>query len=311
MQLRDIQYVVTVANEHSFSKASQILFVSQPALSQSIRRLEAELNIPLFIREGNTIRLTTAGKLFVEDGTEILRMSNHLRAKMSDIINLRECRLSIGISTFYSNCYLPHIIPTFRRQYPSITLDIVEERSNVLEKLATEGIIDFCMIPAPIDSEHLDYDIIYQEQILFALPPDHLLNKQLTPALSSGLPFLDLSLVKNEPFIFLKKTQKFTGMGLQLCKDAGFLPLIVFETMNWNTVNSLVANGMGVGFVPEILSESFTTAEKPVYYRIAANNTVRPYMVAYKKGTILPAAALNFIQVAKESFLKTYASNRK
>lgn len=303
MQLRDIQYVVTVAHESSFSKAAQALYISQPALSQSIKRLENELGVPLFIRENNSIRLTAAGKIFVADGTEILKMSNALRTKMSDIINLRDCHLKIGISTFYSNCYLPKIIPAFQRQYPSIHLEIIEEISMVLEKLAEEEKVDFCMIPGPLDSKQLDCHIIYQEQILIALPSDHPLNRQITPALSSGLPFIDLALLKDEPFVFLKKHQKFTRMGLSLCENAGFSPNIIFETGNWNTVHSLVSTGMGVGFIPEILTEMPTAGKRPVYYRIMANITTRPYLIAYKKGALLPAAAQNFIEAAKNSFV--------
>lgn len=303
MQLRDIQYAVAVGSHLSFSKAANALYISQPALSQSIRRLEKELGALLFVRENNTVRLTAAGRIFVEDGIEILRMSNALKTKMSDIVNLRELHLRLGISTFYSNCYLPRIIPAFRSQYPSITLEIVEETSNVLEEITVEGKIDCCMIPAPLDSDQLDSQIIYQEQILLAVPSGHLLNKQITPALSNGLPFIDLSLLANEPFIFLKKHQKFTRMGLRLCKEAGFTPRIVFETINWNTIHSLVANGMGVGFVPEILTEIAVSERKPVYYRMMAANTTRPYMIAYRKGVRLPVAALNFIEIAKRSFI--------
>ena len=303
MQLRDIQYVVTIAHESSFSKAAQALFITQPALSQSIKRLEGELGVPLFIRENNTVRLTAAGKIFVTDGMEILRLSNSLRTKMSDIINLRDCHLRIGISTFYSNCYLPRIIPAFQSQYPSIHLEITEESSFCLEDLVNDEKIDFCMIPGPLASKQLDSQIIYQEQILMALPASHALNRQLTPALSSGLPFINLALLRDEPFIFLKKHQKFTRMGHTLCENAGFSPNIIFETGNWNTIHSLVSTGMGVGFIPEILTEMPTVGKRPVYYRIIANITTRPYLIAYKKGRMLPAAAQNFIEVAKNAFV--------
>ena len=303
MQLKDIQYVVTVARESSFSRAAQILFVSQPALSQSIKRLENKLGVPLFIREGKTVKLTSAGEIFVADGIEILRMSSALKKKMSDIINLKDCHLKIGISTFYSNCYLPRIIPSFQRQYPSVHLEIIEESSNVLEELAHNGEVDFCMIPGPLDNKQLDSQILCQEQILMALPPNHHLNKQLTPALSSGLPFIDLALLKDEPFIFLKKHQKFTKIGLQLCQNAGFAPNIVFETGNWNTIHSLVSTGLGLGFIPEILTEVPIAGQRPVYYRIMADNTARPYLIAYKKEKPLSTTALDFIKTAKESFM--------
>jgi LysR family hydrogen peroxide-inducible transcriptional activator len=302
LQLRDIQYVVTVAKELSFSKAAQKLFISQPALSQCIKKLERELNTPLFIRENNTVKLTSAGELFIKDGSEIINMSMRLKQGISNIANTMEENLRIGISPFYSNHYLPRIIPAFSRQYPSVKLDITEKHSVILEQLIINDEVDFCMIPLPITQKEIEYRPIYQEQILFAMPKNHVLNGYLTPAMSTGLPFIDLQLVKHEPFVFLKKEQKFTSMGLRLCSEAGFTPNIVFETMNWDTVNALVATGMGVGFVPEILVGSSYLGEKPSYCRIMAENTTRSYVVAFKKGRNLSATALHFIRVAKNSF---------
>ncbi|TBL71385.1 LysR family transcriptional regulator [Paenibacillus thalictri] len=302
MQLRDIHYAVTVAHELSFSKAAQKLFISQPALSQCIRKLEQELETPLFIRENNAVRLTSAGELFVKDGSEIIRMSARLKQGIAHIANTREEKLRIGISPFYSKHYLPRIIPAFNRLYPSVSLDISEMHSAILEQLIMEDKVDFCMIPLPLDHKDIDYQPIYQEQILFAMPKNHVLYGRLTPALSSGMPFIDLKLVKHEPFVFLKPEQKFTSMGMRLCHEAGFTPNIIFETMNWDTVDALVANGMGMGFVPEILVGTSSQSEKPAYCRIMAENTTRSYVVAYKKGRELSAAANNFIYVAKNSF---------
>jgi len=90
-------------------------------------------------------------------------------------------------------------------------------------------------------------------------------------------------------------------MGHRLCNEAGFSPRIVFETMNWDTINALVATGMGVGFVPEILVGAKSAAAQPTFCRILAEKTTRSYVVAYKKGRQLSAAANNFIRVAKAS----------
>ncbi|GAA3407352.1 LysR family transcriptional regulator [Paenibacillus hodogayensis] len=301
MQLRDIQYTVTVARELSFSKAAHKLFVSQPALSQCIRKLEAELGTPLFIRENSTVRLTSAGELFVKEGSEILRMSERLKQRIADT---GEEQLRIGISPFYSKLYLPRIIPAFNKLYPRVALDITEMHSAALEQLVREDKVDFSMIPLPLADSEIEYRPIYQEQILFAIPRDHELHRSLTPPLSGGMPFIDLRLARNEPFIFLKKEQKFTSMGFRLCSEAGFAPNIVFETMNWDTVDALVANGMGVGFVPEILTGSSAHAEKPTYCRMIGEHTTRSYGVAYKKGRELSASAHNFIDVAQSSFYK-------
>ncbi|CAI6085701.1 LysR family transcriptional regulator [Cohnella sp. JJ-181] len=302
MQLRDIQYALMVAKELSFSKAAQKLSVSQPALSQCIKKLELELHAPLFFRENHTLKLTAAGELFVKEGGEILKRSQQLTQEISIIAGKREDNLRIGISPFYGNHYLPRMIPAFRRQHPQVKLDIVESYSANLEELIVNDELDFCMLPLPLHHREIEHLPIYQEQILLAIPPQHRLHAHLTPAMSNGLPFMDLRLARNEPFVFLKPEQKFTSMGLRLCEEAGFEPQIVFETMNWDTVNALVATGMGVGFVPEILIGTTVTGEPPTYCRILAENTTRSYVVAYKKGRGLAAAAHQFIRIAQSSF---------
>lgn len=98
MQLRDIVYVLAVADEGNFSKAALKVHVSQPALSQLIQRLEDELGVKLFIRKSNRVILTNAGKIFYEDGKEILKRSDKLIEKMRDFRSLKEGELTIAIT---------------------------------------------------------------------------------------------------------------------------------------------------------------------------------------------------------------------
>ena len=309
MQLRDIQYAVTVGKELSFSRAADKLFVSQPALSQSIRRLERELGIPLFVRNHHYVELTEAGQLFMKEGDHILVLSERLKQRITDIAHNKSEHLRFGISPFYSKFYLPRIVPLFNRKFPSISMDIVEMPSGILEQMIMNNELEFGMLPMPAAHDELDFQPIYQEQILFAIPKNHPLNDEVTPAMSAGMPFIDLRLAQYAPFVFLKKEQKFASMGMRLCREAGFEPNIVFETMNWETVNSLVATGMGVGFVPELLVGATNLGERPTYCRIMAEYTTRPYVVAYKRGRPLSPTALRFIDIAKQSFLDLNLSN--
>lgn len=303
LSLKYILYVATVVEEQSFSKAAAKLYISQPALSQTIQKLEFELGIPLFIRENNTIRPTPACRIFVEDGVDIIKAAKKLNQKMIDIVNIKEGNLRIGISPFYSEYHLSRILPYFKKQFPGVSLKLTEEISQRLEELTLEDLVDFCMAPLPLSYENLEYQILQQEQILFAMPHNHPLTDQLTPALSNNLPFINLCLAKNEPFIFLKN-QRFTEMGLRLCREAGFVPKILYETKNWDTVRAFIANGLGVGFLPEVLVSSEHDHNSPDCYRIIAENTTRPYAVVYKNKNHLSAAAVNFIRVAQEVFQK-------
>lgn len=301
MQLRDIEYVLTLAAKMSFTKAAQELFISQPALSQSIRRLERELKAPLFLRENNTLELTKEGKLFVEKGKEIIRLSTRLKQEVAELSLTKENHLRIGISPFYSNYYLPRIIPAFRSMFPSVRLDIVEKNTLALEESLLKDEVDFCLLPLPIFNNELDYRIIHQEQILLAIPPNHSLLEELIPAMAGGLPLIDLQLAQQEPFVFLKKEQRFYDMGMELCREAGFEPRIVFETTNWDTVNALVTAGMGIGFVPEIVVHFSSAIERPSYCQLVAQKSTRSYAVAFKKGRNPSATANQFIRIAQKS----------
>lgn len=302
MQLRDILYAVTVARELSFSKAAQQLYISQPALSQSIQRLERELGVDLFVREATGIRLTNAGKTFLSDGHEILSMAERMKEHIGQIANSTEAHLRFGISPFYSKHYLPKIIPMFHRQYPNVSLDIEEMPSVRLEEMVLQGEVEFCLMPLPTVGQALRCEILYQEQILFAIPQKHWLTNKLTMSLSDELPFVDLKHARNEPFLSLKKEQKFYEMGKRLCRNSGFEPKVIFSSMNWDTIHALIAEGMGVGFVPEILMNALAVHEHPVYCRIIDDNTTRPYGVIYRKDVGLSSAARQFIETTKTFF---------
>lgn len=298
---REILYVKTIAKELSFTKAGEKLFISQPALSQAVQKLEKRLGLPIFYRQNNVLELTPAGRLFVEYGQPVLDSVESLQQKMSGIVNIKEAKLRIGISQLYSEYHLSRFLPRFQKQYPGVSVELFEEKSARLEELTLDDTVDFCMVPLPLSHAKLEYQILQHEQILFAMPKDHPLKAQLTPSLSSNLPFMYLAIAKNEPFIFLKK-QRFTEMGIRLCRDAGFEPKVRYETANWDTVRAFIANALGVGFLPEVMLSDAHGSNQPDCYRIIGENTTRPYAVVYKDKSRLSAAALSFIRIAQEVF---------
>lgn len=300
MDLKAITYVTVIARERSFSKAAEKLFISQPALSQYIKKVEAELNLPLFERQSHPLELTAAGEVFVQDGEVILQLRDRMLRRIHNIANQYGDTVHFGISPFYSKYYLPKVLPRFFADYPKIKVEISEEYSYVMENLLISGQLDFCALPIHPMNPQLTYEVIHQEEIFLAVPKKHPVNALITP--SPGFPYIDLRLVKNEPFIGLKSVQKFSEMGRHLCEDAGFAPHILYETLSWDTVNMLIANGLGVGFVPEILIDSDTAHNRPHYYRIANANATRPYAIVSRKGTVPTPAAQLLMDYFRESF---------
>ena len=299
MTFKLIEYVIAVSEEGSFSRAAQRLFISQPALSQAIRKAETDMGAALFMRDTHTVMLTPAGELLVREGRELLRQREDLKNRIAGLSAARSDTIRFGISPFYSKYYLPVVLPYFYQHFPAVKLEIKEEISVDLEQQVIDDQLDFCFVPLKPQNPRLSYEMIHMEEILLAVPPGHPVKVYATP--SPTLPYIDLKHLENEPFIALKPVQKFSSMSDNLCGQAGFKPRIVYETPNWATVNILVADGLGVGFVPDILPSRSLVNRRPDYYRMAGMDTLRPYAVAYKKGKSLSPLALQLVEMFRNN----------
>lgn len=299
MTFRTIEYVIAVHESGSFSRAAQRLFISQPALSQAIAKAEKELGVEFFSRDTHSLRLTAAGELLVREGRELLSKRNELKTRISGLSAARNETIRLGISPFYSKYYLPAVLPYFRRHFPSVHLEITEEISVVLEQQVIDGALDFCFVPLHPQNPRLSYEVVHVEEILLAVPKDNPACAHAMP--SPGLPYIDLKFFENDPFIGLKSIQKFNDMSAQLCAKAGFSPRVVYETLNWDMVNLLVASGMGVGFVPDVLLNHLTGERSPQYFHLLGLEALRPYAVACKRGSELSPLAKQLVEIFRNN----------
>ena len=306
MNIRSFQYFITIAQKPTLSAAAEALYISQPALSQQIRKIEEEVGAKLFIRKGHAMSLTPAGEAFLLCSRRILQFYETMQREVKMLSMAEKDTVHMGISPFYSQHYLPKILPPFLQQHPQINVDIVEEISVNLENKLLQGELDFCALPLYPKNELLEYETIYHEKILLAIPRNHPINANypLDAIESKTYPTIDLALMKSEPFIGLKKIQKFSSIGLRLCEEAGFVPRTICETMNWETVHLMIASGLGIGFVPEILIGNIQDPEIcPCYYQLPSN-VYRDYALVHRPGAIFSDAANILRESLREFFRK-------
>jgi len=306
MNIRSFEYFIAIVEHPTLSSAAEALFISQPALSQQIRKIEEEVGAELFLRKGHTISLTPAGDAFLICSRRILQSYQAMQREVQLLKTSTRSSVRMGISPFYSQHFLPKMLPGFLLDHPEVSVDLVEEISVNLEARLLAGDLDFCTLPLFPQNELLEYETIYHEKILLAIPRNHPLNVNYpADAMETrSFPTLDLSYLKNEPFIGLKKVQKFSAIGLRVCKEAGFTPRTVCETMNWETVHMMIATGLGVGFIPEILIGSIQDpALCPCYYNLPST-IYREYALVRRPGTVLSDAA-NTLQDCLRQFFWT------
>lgn len=297
MQLRNIEYVLSIAETGSFSKSAKKLYISQPALSQAIQKLEEELGAKLFIRRSTETSLTRAGELFVEDARKILMLSEQIKKKMEDIQQVREGKIVLGISQYNGQLYFSNMLLEFRKQYPNIKLSIVEDFSTVLEQKLMTGKLDFAIFTAPTISEDLQFEHLFFEEILLATPREHPVREK-APAFPGRFGSVSLSWFKDDEFVLMKKGHRFRAITDDFFKTAGFEPKIVFESRSSNTIQSFITGGVGIGFITATQQRNTPAKWRSAYYRLDDVDAKREHVIAYNKDAYLSSAAKAFFELA-------------
>jgi len=296
MEFRQFRYILTVAQEGSISRAAQKLYISQPSLSQSIAGIEKKLGAPLFDRSLTPLRPTPLGELYLDTARRILTLDEEFQQRADDMLQRSAGHIIIGSSPFRSTYLLSRFLPAFQRQYPSITVELLENTTRQLEELALAGQTDVILSLQPIDTSHFMTENLFAEDLLLALPPMHPLSQHYslphTPA--QPLPQLPLAALKDTPFITMHPEQKLHSQLYALCHEAGFTPQSLLETRSLETALSLSGAGLGAALLPAPLIEGFRPQEPPCYAAIDTHPQ-RQVVIAWRRNRYLSHAARTFV----------------
>lgn len=297
---RDINYILKVAEERSFSTAAKRLYVTQPSLSQCVKKVEIELGIELFDRHTNPLTLTYAGELYIKEAKRIQDIKKELIQKIEDISEMKRGHLTIG-SSHSRTCYLlSRVLPVFRERFPGIDISLVEGNTFELQEYAISGATDFSLLYLPLIVDELDYEKIVDEEILVALPTKHPFSHAVRE-LPQELPFpqIDFSKLSNESFIVMKNHRKMREIFFELCKHAKFEPKIILQSTSLISAQALVAGGFGATLVTDTLALYNKLEHNPVYFSLSEPIPPRGLVAAYKRGLHLSKAAAAFIELTK------------
>ncbi|GGD64809.1 LysR family transcriptional regulator [Paenibacillus nasutitermitis] len=293
MEFRQLQYVIQIAKEKNFSRAAEKLHIAQPSLSQQLSKLEKEIGVLLFRRTTNSVEMTHAGSVFVQKAQTILDSIEQLKQELDDLAHMRKGKLVVGSLPITGSHVLPLVLPVFGRLYPEIEIALVEDSSFKLEQLTASGQTDLSLLSLPLHEPSLAWEPLIEEEICLAVPPEHPL------ALANKA--VEINDLLHEPFVLLKKGQGFRQIAVELCEKAGFQPRVVFESGNIETVQSLVAAGMGIAFVPKMVARAKWYEFAPTYLPIAEPAPSRTLVIASRKGRYLSKAAEAFIDTMKST----------
>ena len=300
---QSLNYIKWVLAEGNITNAAKRLYISQPSLSQYIKRIEDEIGAELFIRKSKSLQLTDAGRIYLEAEQNIHNIISKRDNQIQELQELKFGKITIGSSHYRSMFILTKIIPIFKKKYPGIQIELEEGTTKHLEDCAVNGTTDFSIVILPLSSSELGFDILFQEEIILALPPDHPICQNFNICLPQSPPFpkLDFSLLHNEPFIIMKKGQKLRNSFFELCNLTNTQPRIVLQTDDMLTAQSLAGAGMGATIIPDIIAKSGFSTIFPKYFSIDQHVPQRDVIVAYSLTRPLNKAAKVFIDIMKET----------
>jgi LysR family transcriptional regulator, hydrogen peroxide-inducible genes activator len=243
MELHQLRYFCAIVDSGSFSRAARQSHVSQPSLSQQIRKLEDELGARLFDRLGRSVRLTEIGQTFLPRARAVLRELEAARGDLAQQENSMRGTIAVGVIPTVAPYLLPPHLTKFSRKFPEAKISIVEEITPILlERLRTAS-IDLALLALPIRGHEFETFPILTEPLFAALPQKHSLSRRRS---------LGLKDLRAEPFLLLRDGHCFRENALAACDRARLHPQIAFESGQFSSLLSMVAAGMGVSVVPEM-----------------------------------------------------------
>ncbi len=242
MDLRQLRYFLAVAEELHFGRAAERLGIAQPPLTLMIQKLERELACDLFVR-GRQTQLTEAGIKLAEEARIVLDQADHAFEATRRTARGESGQLRIGVPPSVMLTSLPEAIRKYRRRYPEVEFTLREMGTAALERALLERSIDLGFLRESLGHSSFHTSLFLTEPLVAVLPATHAQAKQK---------ILRVQALKKEPFVFFPRRigPAFHDVLLAECGDAGFVPNIVQEATQWQTVISLVEAGMGVTIAP-------------------------------------------------------------
>ena len=300
-------YVLTVFKEGSFSKAAKQLYVSQPSLSASIKRIEDKVSVPLFDRSTTPVSLTEAGQEYVKYALEIEEKERDFERYISDYTKLLTGTVRIGGSSLFSSFMLPRMVYEFNKKFSHINFEIFEDNTkNLMQKLSL-GELDLIIDNAIINSDNIKPTICTTELLLLAVPKAYEVNEKLkkyrmtSKDIKDGKHYSDKWNVELKhfceyPFILLNPENDTGKRANILFKNHKLKPNVIFSLDQQVTAYNISCTGMGISFVSDTLIKHIDADPALYYYKLCDNEILRNIYFYKKNNHYLSQACQKFIE---------------
>lgn len=246
MELRDLQIFMAIVKHGSYTKAANVLFISQPTLSKSMKRLENELQAQLLQRTTRQLQVTDIGAVVYEHGQKILYNLQELGQSIQDIRDVQLGTIKLGIPPLIGTLFFPEIARAFHQEYPKVTLELVERGAKRISELVHSGQVDVAFVVLPIVEPTFTIVPFIEDDFVLYVHKEH--------------PFAQCAEVsvedlKNEKFVLFSNEYALHDFVIRSCENEGFSPDIVYKSSQWDLIVELIGLNLGVTILPRAIYE--------------------------------------------------------
>jgi DNA-binding transcriptional LysR family regulator len=309
VELRQLVQFVAVAELKNFRRAAERLHMAQPPLSQAIRRLERELDVRLFNRTSRIVELTDAGNVLLAEARRILSQTEGAVIATQRTAQGRTGKLSVGFTVPWAYELVPAVLTSFLQRYPDVTLAIREVSSSEQVRMLVDAELDFgfLRLPAHYEARGLETVLLREDALWVVLPRAHPM---------AGATSLSLAHLKNEAFVLPAYN---VGQGMEqfsfrmqivnLCAEARFVPRVVQEANQMQTIVHLVETGLGISLVPGWTRTHFSSRAAYVALATKSQRARVTLAVAWSKANVSPIVN-HFCEAVRAAGVPSAASLR-
>ena len=286
MNLRDLKYIVEVAREKNFARASAKVFVSQPALSMQIKKLEETLGVEIFERDKQNFLITPVGAEIIKKAEIILQESEEIKMIAKNSKDPHKGEIRIGAFPTVASYFLPNFVKNIHKKFPHLKIFLIEAKSDELITKLKSGELDFCLLAMPVKDDNLIGEKIFSEKFLLATPKGHPFSKKSK---------IQIKELKNQELMLLEDGHCLRDQALEICSMVRAYENQDFRATSLETLRQMVANGTGITLIPEIAVRS---DDKISYVKIF-NAPFRTIGIHYRKSSVQKNLIKEIIKLAK------------
>ena len=293
MNLRAFDYLVAVHKLNSFRAAAEHCYVSQPALSIALKKLEDELGSPLMERSNKGVIFTAVGQEVVKRAESILRQVRELEQLADSWGDPFSGPFSLGAFPTLGPYYFPSTLQVFRDKFPKLQFNLVEEKTDKLIDQLKEGVLDAALIALPINDPELDYAELFEEPFFVGVNNDHAFAKKKT---------IHTDELAEERLLLLDEGHCLRGQAMDYCLSSGLNEDVGFRASSMPTLLQMIAMGQAVSFIPQCVANQNPHLH---YLKLRGASVSRTIALVWRHNTVRPQV---MVELAKQ--LKAVATKK-